>query len=457
MSRACRSWIARPAGSTRRSCRPAAFLGIAFSPDGRTLYASGGNQDVVYRYAWRDDRATLTDSLVLAVKRGPNGTRYPGGLAPSPDGRLLYVAENLADSLAVVDLASARVVQRLATERWPYGVVVAKDGTVYVSSWGGSTVSTFAPAEPSPLAVTARIRVGRHPSALLLGAADSRLFVASASTDRIAVVDTKQRRVLTEIFDSPPGGPGEGSTPSALALSGDGTRLFVAESDNNAIALVDLAPVTSGVATATGDDRIAGRVPTQWYPTAVIVRGDTLLALTGKGHGTAPNPKGPRPGVRERADAGFDERQYTLGQTSGTLVTSLLARASGPDLAALSARVAHANLWGEAAPAAKLPPFEHVIYIIKENRTYDQVLRRSSAGRRRHVARILPEAGLAEPSRARRTIRRVRPVPGERRSEPRRPQLVDGGVRDGLHAEDGAVELLAAAARPHVRLGRPEP
>jgi DNA-binding beta-propeller fold protein YncE len=361
--------------------QPAAFLGIAFSPDGRTLYASGGNQDVVYRYAWRDDRGTLTDSLILAVKRGPSGTRYPGGVAPSPDGRLLYVAENLADSLAVVDLASMRVVQRLATERWPYGVVVAKDGTVYVSSWGGSTVSVFTPAESGPLAPTARIRVGRHPSAMLLGAGDSRLFVASASTDRVAVIDTRQRRVLTEIFDSPPGGPGEGSTPSALALSGDGTRLMIAESDNNAIALVDLTPVTSGVATATatGEDRIAGRVPTQWYPTAVVARGDTLLVLTGKGRGTGPNPNGARPG-RERADSAFDMRQYTLGQTAGTLVTSLLARATGPDLAALSARVARANLWGEAAPAAKLPPFEHVIYIVKENRTYDQLFGDLSQG-----------------------------------------------------------------------------
>jgi YVTN family beta-propeller protein len=349
----------------------AAFLGIAFSPDGRTLYASGGNQDVVYRYAWQDDRATLTDSLVLAVKRGPNGTRYPGGLVPSPDGKSLYVAENLSDSLAVVDLASARVVQRLATERWPYGVAVAKDGTVYVSAWGGSTVSVFTRSAPGALAAAARIRVGRHPSALLLSADDSRLFVASASTDRIAVVDTKQRRVLTEIFDSPPGGPGEGSTPSALALSSDGTRLFVAESDNNAVALVDLAPITSGIAIAVGEDRIAGRVPTEWYPTAVIARGDTLLALTGKGRGTGPNPNGARPG-RERADANFDVRQYTLGQTSGSLVTSLAARTAGADLAALTARVAHANLWGETAPEKKLPPFERVIYIVKENRTYDQ-------------------------------------------------------------------------------------
>lgn len=352
--------------------QPAAFLGLAFSPDGRTLFASGGDRDVVYRYAWSQGGASLADSLPLALKSGPHGTRYPAGLAPSPEGRMLYVAENLADSLAVIDLASGRVVQHLATERWPYGVAVARDGTVYVSAWGGSTVSVFTPGAGGLLQAGPRIRVGRHPSALLLNADGSRLFVASASTDRVAVVDTRQRRLLTELLDPPPGGPGEGSTPSALALSADGTRLYVVESDNNAIALVDLSPATSGVAGATGHDVIAGRVPTEWYPTAVAVRGDSLIALTGKGRGTGPNRDGPGP-QRFRNSPGFDPAQYTLGQTSGTLNTSLLARARSADLDALTGRVARANRWGERSDVTPLPPFEHVIYIIKENRTYDQL------------------------------------------------------------------------------------
>jgi DNA-binding beta-propeller fold protein YncE len=235
--------------------QPAAFLGLSFSPDGKTLYASGGNQDVIYRYSWTEGRATLTDSLVLAAKAPrSNGTRYPGGLAPSADGRFLYVAENLADSLAVLDLNTGRIVQRFATERWPYGVVLAKNGTVYVSAWGGSTVSTFLPASGG-LSAGPRIKVGRHPSALAINADGSRLFVASASSDRIAVVDTKQRRVINEIIDTPPSGPGEGSTPNALALSSDGTRLFVAEADNNAIAVIDLTPASAGMTAMVSDGR----------------------------------------------------------------------------------------------------------------------------------------------------------------------------------------------------------
>jgi YVTN family beta-propeller protein len=351
----------------------AAFLGLAFSPDGRTLYVSGGNQDVIYRYAWSDGRASLTDSIVIEPKApGKNGKRYPAGLALSPDGARLYVAENLTDSLAVVDIATARVVQRFGVQRYPYGVVVDGRGAVYVSSWGGSTVAAFTPTNAG-LAPAGRMAGGRHPSAMLLNHDGSRLFVTSGSTDRITVLDPRRRRVVTSIVVTPPGGPGEGSTPNALALSEDGRRLFIAEADNNAVAIVDLTAETAGVPGAAGADVVTGRVPVEWYPTSVMARGDTLIALTGKGRGTGPNPGGPTPG-RGRADAGFDQTQYTLGQTTGSIVTTLTARASAADLAPLSARVARANRWGEIREKFSYPPIEHVIYIIKENRTYDQIL-----------------------------------------------------------------------------------
>ncbi|HEX6745963.1 MAG TPA: bifunctional YncE family protein/alkaline phosphatase family protein [Longimicrobium sp.] len=351
--------------------QPAAFVGLAFSPDGRTLYASGGNQDVVYRYAWANGAATLRDSLVLAVKQpGKSGTRYPSGIGVSPDGRWLYVAENLADSMAVVDLSTGRVTRRFATEPYPYGVAVAPDGRVYVSAWGGATVSAFA-RRGGRLVSAGRIAVGRHPSSLLLNRAGTRLFAASASTDRIAVVDTRTRRVIAQLDDGPPAGPHEGSTPNALALSADGTRLFVAEGDANAAGVFDLSAATSGIPAARGNDRLAGRIPAGWYPSAIAAVGRTLLVASGKGRGTMANPDGPQPTGTIMHQGG--RGNTTQRQISGTLMAAPLAGASGGELAALTARVARANGWDRPRTAFAYPPFTHVIYVIKENRTYDQV------------------------------------------------------------------------------------
>src|SRR5689334_2102848 len=100
--------------------QPGAFLGLAFSHDGKTLYVSGGNEDVVYRYAWRDKQATPIDSIVLAAKEPKkDGTRFPAGIAVSHDDKYLFVAESISDSLAVVDVETKRVVQRLETEPYP--------------------------------------------------------------------------------------------------------------------------------------------------------------------------------------------------------------------------------------------------------------------------------------------------------------------------------------------------
>ncbi len=272
--------------------QPAAFIGIAFAPDGHMLYASGGNQDVIYRYDWAAGHATLRDSIVLAVKRNPrwSGTRYPAGIAFSPDGRRLYVAENLADSLAVIDVATGQVLHRYATGSYPYGVVVDPAGNVYVSAWGGFTVSEFTPAGDG---YTAReIRVGRHPSALLLNRTGTRLFVASGSTDRVIVVGTHDHRVIETLLDPPPAGPGEGSTPNALALSPDGTRLYVAEADANAIAVFDLAPDDVGNSDRHGQRPAGGADP--HGVVSVTRRGVSRHAVRGhvQGHGDARQPRG---------------------------------------------------------------------------------------------------------------------------------------------------------------------
>jgi YVTN family beta-propeller protein len=345
-----------------------AFVGLAFSPDHRTLYSSGGNQDVVYEYRWNAGAATLKDSIVLD-RKSPNGSgkRYPSGLALSPDGRMLYVAENLADSLAVVDLESRSVVQQFATGRYPYDVVVDGTGSVYVSEWGGNNVVVFRSRDAGWLENGISITVARHPSAMVLNADGSRLFVASGSTDHVAVLDTKTHRVVARLLDPPPAGPNEGATPNALALSADGARLFVAEADANAIGVFELSPATSGVAGAHGDDRLAGRIPTGWYPSAVTLVGDAMIVVSGKGRGSVANPHGPRPDIGRNA-------QYSMNLISGGVMRVPLSETSGETLARFTTRVTAANGWNDASRKHPYPPFEHVIYIIKENRTYDQVL-----------------------------------------------------------------------------------
>lgn len=355
--------------------QPAAFLGLVFSPDGKTLYASGGNEDAVYRYSWRDGRATLIDHIALAEKATKkDGTRFPAGLAMSRDGRYLYVAENLADTLAVIDTASKRIVQRLKTDHYPYNIAVAADARVYVSAWGGDSVAVFNAASGG-LTASGKIVVGRHPSALVLNTQGTRLFVASASNDRVIVVDTTKRRVIKELLDAPPAGPREGSTPDALALSPGGGQLFVAEADNNAVAVFDLSSATAGQPTKRAQDRLAGRIPVGWYPTALVASPNALWVLNGKGRGTMANPDRRKPGT----NAEGPKTSYVLGQLNGT-ITELPLPVAAAKLNRLTAHVAELNNWGRRPAAPRYPPFKHVIYVIKENRTYDQMFGDLKAG-----------------------------------------------------------------------------
>jgi DNA-binding beta-propeller fold protein YncE len=341
--------------------QPAAFIGLAFSADGKSLYTSGGNDDSIFIYRWNGTEATADGKIELAEKPKPKpnekpkayeGIQYPAGIAISRDGRFLYAAENLGDSLAVIDLAQRRVIQQLHTDRYPYAVVADRRGNVYVSAWGDNTINVFRAAADGTLRGTGRIVAGRHPSAMLLRG--SRLYVASASTDSISIIDAVQRKVVGTLKDSPPGGPGEGSTPNALAISRDGGRLFVAEADNNAVAVFDLAT-----------KKLLGRVPAEWYPSALAADGDDLLVVSAKGRGSRPNARFPLPLPK-------DSREYTLGQIEGSLL-SFAANTPTAALQSLTKRVARANNWDTTRGTPRYPPFKHVLYIIKENRTYDQI------------------------------------------------------------------------------------
>ena len=346
----------------------AAFYGVAFSTDGKALYISGGNEDLIYAYTWSNGAATLDKKIVLREKKADKtGSRYPAGLAASRKGNLLYVAENVGDAFAVVDPSSGRVLQRFATDHYPYAVEAAADGKVYVSAWGSNTISIFRAEADGTLSNAGRLVVGPRPSALTANQDGSRLFVALAGADQIAVVDTGARKVLRYLRDEAPGAPAEGSTPNALALSSDATKLYVAEADNNAIAVFDLSEQAFRRA-GTGAVRPAGRIPTDWYPTGVLESDKKLIVLTGKGHGSHANPDGPTPGEGIKRPLGYD-----LGQLNGS-VRICPNDLSAARLAQLSRRAAEANGWNQRRAVHRYPPFKHVVYIIKENRTYDQVL-----------------------------------------------------------------------------------
>jgi YVTN family beta-propeller protein len=338
-----------------------AFLGVAFSPDGKSIYTSGGGRDVVYRYSWDGSRAALADSVVIA----PLDTLHPrfvGGIAFASDGRRLYVAENMADSIAVIDLVTRRVEQRVSTGHYPYAVLVAPGGDVYVSSWGASSVDVFRATTDGRLSLARRIAARPHPAAMALNRAGTRLFVVSSGTDHTSVVNPHDGRVIAELVDPAPSGPSEGSTPDAVTLSQDESMLFVAEADNNAIAVFDVSRLRESTPAAP-----IGRIPVLWYPAAMALAGDSLIVVNGKGRGTNPNSAGP-PNELDKADS----RTYVLGQLNGTL-SILSVEISANELSALSTRVAHANGWDAQPRRPAHPPFEHAILIIKENRTYDQV------------------------------------------------------------------------------------
>jgi DNA-binding beta-propeller fold protein YncE len=344
--------------------QPSAFLGIVFSRDGKDLFVSGGNEDAIFCYSWQNGAATFKNKIVLAGKlAGKPGARYPAGLAVSRLGQYLYVAENVGDTLAVVDLATSQVVQRFPTDHYPYAVETTAAGKVYVSAWGADTLMEFKPKSDGLLVSNGKVKVGPRPSALLSNRSGSRLFAALAGVDQIAVIDTGRDKVLGYLSDAAPAGPSEGSTPNGLALSQDESRLFVAEADDNSIAVFDTSKQIGREKSV-----LRGRVPTDWYPTAVVDLPGQLLILTGKGHGSHANRDGPTPGEGIKRPLGYD-----LGQLNGTLRICSDGFSSGT-LAEYSRRVADANNWNSPPARRGYPPFKHVVYIIKENRTYDQVL-----------------------------------------------------------------------------------
>ncbi|MHB8274761.1 MAG: YncE family protein, partial [Dermatophilaceae bacterium] len=243
----------------------ALFVGLAFSPDGRHAYASAGGNNKIRTYEVTPDGKLVEGTSIPLPTTNPAGTavnHFPAGLTVSSDDRTLWAANSLSSSVSVVDLGT-RTVKIIPAGANPYAVALATDGhTAYVSNWGGASLTVIDTATGAPKGT---IAVGQHPSALKVNAARGELYVADTDSDQVSVVHLASGSVSRTIDLAPYKNAPVGSSPNALALSPGGDTLYVANAGASAVDVIRLGGLHGT------RDRIAGRIPTGWYPTGVEV------------------------------------------------------------------------------------------------------------------------------------------------------------------------------------------
>ena len=381
------------------------FLGIGFSVDGQHLYASmasytdplgkakGSTGNGVSVYSFQNGEITPERFLPIAPRaKIPTGkirrpefkdVTYPAGLSVGMSGgeERILVASNSSDEAILLNTKDGKIVRRFDVSTYrripaslPYTTAMTKDGKKgFVSLWNASAVAEldlvsgqvrrFIPLRKPAAAVAA----GSHPTALLLSHDDHNMFVALTNRDEIDVLDTGSGRVLFTASTKLPGQKYGGSDPESLALSADEKTLYSANAVSDSVGVFDLnhPPVPGKQLRATGF------IPTEWYPTVVAVTANDLLIGSAKGKGSGPNPT-PR---KQNAD-GSPDYPYNPAMTNGSLVRIKLSGVNEM-LSAWTAQVSATN--ATQGNADRIPfaqgknRIRHVIYIIKENRTYDQM------------------------------------------------------------------------------------
>ncbi len=409
------------------------FLGLAWSSDGKHIYAPVGsitdptgakgspnasdqfahlgNGVIVYSF----DGGKIAPERFIRIppqplapgkKRGtihkdaPAGTLapYPAGMAvvKRDSGDQLLIADNLSDDVLLMDAKSGEIIERFdvsngdyVPSEYPYGVVVDPNGKdAWISLWNTPEIVQLSLSagqvvrrinvQPQDLKGTA----GPHPTALALSPQQGVLAVALSNADQVALIDRTHGRVVRFLSAKLPGQRINGSYPNSVAFNADGSKLYIANASNDAVAVFPYkeedfvrlhcnpCPPSAKVTVSTNASAF---LPTEWYPTALAVHGDELLIATGKGTGTGPNNI-----PRKVGEPGY-RKGYTY---LPTLLKGSLARVNlkevEPQLKQLTNEVLESNLMN--GKAGVLPfkvgknPIKHVIYIIKENRTYDQIL-----------------------------------------------------------------------------------
>jgi DNA-binding beta-propeller fold protein YncE len=353
-----------------------AWNGIAWSPDGRRIYVAGGVSNPVndIHVIEKDDTGAWGKAKGFKLTGSDRQKTCVSGLALSADGATLY-ALNVSDNcLYALDTADGAARARLEVGDHPVTCRLSADGkTLYVADWGGAEVVALDISSPGSPSVAARLKTGEHPNDIALSG-DGRMFVSCGNSDEVTVYDTKtQRQMETVKTTLTPRAP-SGSTPDAVAVTADSKTLYVANADNNDVCVVDIS--------RPGKSRVRGFIPTGWYTSAVLVSPDGKKVIIGSGKGTGTGPNRVLLPIPKDVQGGFEHH--------GRQLSGLISFVDTPDDARLAeyTRQVYADTPYKDAQLRGTPdsrrtaiptrlgaasPIKYVLYIIKENRTYDQV------------------------------------------------------------------------------------
>ena len=360
---------------------PSSWYGLKFSKNDKKLYASGGNDNVILQYDILDNKLKLANTITLG-KKWPNRIS-PTGMDIDEKKQLLYVVTKENNSLYVIDLKTKKTKKQLPLGGEGYTCILAPDANeLYISCWGCEKLLIFDTAKEE---FVASIPVGSHPNEILLSKKGNFIFVANSDDNSVSVIDKKSRKVVetlnAALFPNAPAG----STTNGLALSKNGKQLYIANADNNCLAVFDVSE--------PGKSKSLGFIPTGWYPTNVKVVNKKIFVTNGKGFVPMTNFQAPTPYTKgynlkyQAEDTLKPKAVHSVGELyKGTL--SIIDEPSAQLLSDYSKMVyknspyskekelqAH-NDAGNPVPmkVGDTSPIKYVFYVIKENRTYDQVM-----------------------------------------------------------------------------------
>jgi DNA-binding beta-propeller fold protein YncE len=356
------------------------WLGLTFSKDEKFLYASGGNDNWILKFQIKDRKLVANDTLII-------GKPWPelisiAGIAVDDSKQVLYTVTKENNSLYVFDIKEKKVKKQIALGGEGYACLLSDDcKMLYITCWGCNKVILFDTQEQR---VTGSVAVGDHPNDLCITKNGKFIYVANANDNSVSVVSTQKNKEI-EILNAAlfPNAP-TGSTPNSLALSTDEKTLYIANADNNCLAIFDVS--------IAGKSKSMGYIPTGWYPTCVRVVKNTIFVANGKGLTSKANPQGPNP-VNKNEDVVYQDGiqkkakvQYIGGLFTGTLES--IPKPNDSQLRIYSQAVydntpysKEKEMFSKGETGNPIPrrvgdvsAIKHVFYIIKENRTYDQVL-----------------------------------------------------------------------------------